>query len=222
MLLLITVTAKKKKKILPGRRLLFLLAGIGIPLCAVFFAVAGGNRPPMRSLFALPFASAFMLFFLIKTYKKKAAAVVACLTLIVAAYQAQISAQLFYSDQLRYNEDVRIAYDFNDLIIRVQPYNKKLPVVLVGKYQMAPRFHANFLQGEIVGFSMFETGGDPYQTTSRGLVFMSSLGFNFDLPDGKQMEQAFKEAVLMPPYPHPDCVKRLQDVIVIRISETLY
>jgi hypothetical protein len=201
-----------RKAIHRGRRLLYILAGIGIPLSIMSLSIIRGQMSPIRSLYALPLASAFMLFYLIRICKKKAAAVVACLSLLVAVYQAQTSAQLFYSDQIRYNEDVRFAYDLNNLITQVQPENEKLPVVLVGKYHTASCFQANFLQGEVIGHSFFEEVGRPD-------LFMKSLGINFDRPNETQMEQAFKEAISMPQYPDPGCVKRMQDYIVVRISE---
>jgi len=40
----------------------------------------------------------------IKHNKNKTALIVACLSLITAEYQAEITAQLFYSDQIRYVE----------------------------------------------------------------------------------------------------------------------
>jgi hypothetical protein len=161
-----------------------------------------------------------MLFFLGKTFKKKAAVVVACLALVSAAYQAQISAQLFYSDQMRYNDDVHLAYELNNLIIQAQPADRKLPVALIGKYNTNSRLHANFLEGEIIGSSVFT--GHGRQTTVPGLAFMKSLGINFDMPNDTQLNQAIREAVSMPVYPEPGCVKRMRDFIVIRISETLY
>jgi hypothetical protein len=219
-LFIISVTLIMRRTIPSGRRSLYLLAGIGVPLCIILLAALGGNLPPMRSLFALPLAFAFMLFFLIRTYKKKAAAVVACLALLVAAYQAQISAQLFYSDQMRYNEDVRVAYELNNMIIQAQPKNRNVPVALVGNYESSLRFHANYLRGEMIGSSVF-SGGDIYITTVGGLDFMKSLGINYDMPNDRQSDQAFKEAASMPAYPDPGCVKRTRNFIVVRVSETL-
>jgi hypothetical protein len=221
-LFLISVTSVMRKAIPRGRRLLYILAGIGVPLCIMLLTLAGGTLPPMRSLFALPLAFAFMLFFLIKMYKKKASTVIICLALLVAAYQAQISAQLFYSDQMRYNDDVRIAYELNNLITPVQPDGRKLPVVLIGPTQTASRFHSNFLQGEYIGLSLFGVKDSPYLTTVHGLAFMRTLGINYSLPNDNQLAQALKEAVSMPAYPDPGCVKRMRDFIVVRMSETLY
>jgi len=220
---LIKITLVMRVTIPLKRRFLYILAGIGIPLCIILLAVIGGSRPPVRSLYALPLASAFMLFYLIKTYKKKAAFIVTCLSLFVAVYQAEITAQLFYSDQMRYNEDVRFAYELNNLITQVQPAHEKLPVVIAGRYQITSQYRTNFLQGEVIGHPFFEWDFPlPTSPTLRGLIFMKSLGINFDIPEENQIEQALKEAESMPYYPNPGCVKRMQDFIVVRISETLY
>jgi hypothetical protein len=222
-LFLVKITVVMRNTISSGRRLLYMLAGIGIPLCIMLLAIMGGNIPPSRSLYALPLSFAFMFFYLIISYKKRVASVITCLALLAAVYQAQITAQLFYSDQMRYNEDVRLSYELNDLITQVQPDNEKLPVALIGRYQTASRFHANFLQGETLGHSFFEWDfSKPPNPTARGLAFMKSLGFYHDIPNGEQIDQAIKEVILMPAYPDPGCVRRVGDFIVVKISETLY
>ena len=222
-LFLIRIIIVMRKTISRGRKLLYTLAGIGIPLCIMLLAIMGGSRPPARSLYALPLAFAFMFFYLIMSYKKRISSIIACLALIAAVYQAQITAQVFYSDQVRYNEDVRLASDLNDLITQVQPDNEKLPVALIGRYQAASVFRTNFLQGGVIGHSFFEWDfPKPFSPTARGLAFMKSLGFYYDMPNADQLDQAHKEALLMPVYPDPGCIKRIQDFIVVKISETLY
>jgi hypothetical protein len=220
-ILLLPVTVLFLFKIISQRRrLLYMLAGIGIPLCIILLTIMGGNSPPLRSLWALPLAFAFMIFYLIISYKRRVAFVIACLALLTAVYQAQITAQVFYSDQVRYNEDVRLAHELNNLITQIQPDNEKLPVALIGRYEMASVFRTNFLQGEVIGRSFFEW--DPSNSKERGLAFMKSLGFYYDMPNEDQLNQAHKEAIMIPAYPDPDCVKRVRDFIVVRISETLY
>jgi len=215
-----------RKTIPSGRRLLYMLAGIGIPFCIILMAVATGTRSPMRTLYALPLAFAFMLFYLIRTGKKTVATVVACLSLIIAVHQAEITAQLFYSDQMRYNEDVRFAYELNNLITQIQPDDEKLPVVIAGKYEVSSRFEKNFIKGEGIRVSFFDVNfAQPKSTTERTmrvLAFMRTLGINYDMPSGSQIERAIKEAVSMPPYPDPGCVKRMQDYIVVKLSENMY
>jgi hypothetical protein len=219
---LIKIVINMRKKIPSGRRLLYMLAGIGIPLCIIILSIVLGNRQTIRTLYALPLSFAFMLYYLIRAYKNKLAAGVACLSLLVAVYQMKTTAQLFFSDYMQYNDDVRFANELNNLITQVQHYNEKLPVILCGLYQGVSRFQPNFLRGEVIGVSSFGQGSNSLGTTIYALSFMNSLGIYYDMPDKSQAEQAFTEAVFMPPYPDPDCARRMQDLIVVRISETLY
>ena len=221
-LFVLAIIKTMRSTIPSGRRVLYLLAGIGVPMSIMVLALASGNRSLLRSLFALPFASAFMVFYLMKTCGRKTALAVTLCAMLTAAYQAQITAQLFYSDQMRYNEDVRLAIDLDRMITQAQPDTEKLPAALIGRYKAASRFDPNFLQGEVIGLSVFDWAKTPAGTTGNGLSFMRSLGMHYDMAKGQQMEIAFREAKSMPAYPDPGCVKRLSDVIVVRIAEELY
>ena len=219
-LFLIAVIVIMRRAIPKERRFLYLLAGIGVPFSIILMALAGGNVPPMRALYSLPFASAFMLYFLIKTSKKKIAIVISCIALLAAGYQAQISAQLFYSDQLRYNEDVRLANNFYNLINSVQTGDIMLPVALVGRRDTSSQFQVNFIHGEMIGSSVFaqETASS---TTLLGLSFMRNLGMNFEAANPEQIRLASQWAAWLPAYPDPGCVMIAGDFILVRISETL-
>jgi hypothetical protein len=219
---LIKIAINMRKTIPSGRRLLYMLAAIGIPLSIIVLSIVLGNRQTIRTLYALPLSFAFMLYYLIRTYKKKLAVGVACLSLFVAVYQMKTTAQLFFSDYMQYNDDVRFAYGLNNLITQVQPNNERLPVVLCGLYQGVSRFQPNFIRGEVIGVSSFGQGSNSLGTTIYALSFMNSLGIYFDMPDKNQAERAFTEVALLSSYPDPDCARRMHDFIVVRISETLY
>ena len=198
------------------RQFIYIFIGICVPLSIMFLAILGGNVVPLRAMYVLPLAVAFMFFFLIETCSKKVASVVVILALLTAVYQAQITAQLFYSDQMRYNEDVRLAYEICDMIIKTYPDNN-LPVAIIGQYRIAEKFQANFLQGEVIGHSFFEHQAMAGEVIGRSLSFMRTLGINFNAPNNEQIQQALNEARFMPPYPHPLCVKKLPNVIVVRL-----
>jgi len=205
-----------RKKIASDKKILYIVAAICVPLSIMFLAILGGNCPPIRSMFVFPLAFAFMFFFLIKNYSNKYRIAVVCFALFTAAYQAQATAQLLYSDQLRYNEDVRFAYEIRDAIVRTSSDNENLPVAIIGVYNFAERFHTNpnFMQGGELGNSFFEWGKG-----GRSLIFMRCLGINFNSPNGEQMERAIVEAAYMPSYPDSGFVKKLPDVIVVKLSE---
>jgi hypothetical protein len=219
---LIKIAINTRKTIPSGRRLLYMLAGIGIPLSIIILSIVLGNRQTIRTLYALPLAYAFMLYYLIRTYQKELRIGVTCLSLLTAVYQMETTAQLFFSDHMQYDDDVRFAYELNNLIKQVQNYNEKLPIVFCGLYQGVSRFQPNFLRGETIGVSSFGQGSNSLGTTIYALSFMNSLGIYFDMPDKNQAAQAFTEVALMPSYPDPDCARCMHDFIVVRISETLY
>jgi len=210
-----------RKKITNDKKSLYIIAAIGIPLSIMFLAILGGNKPPIRAMFVLPLAIAFMFFFLIKNYSNKYRIAVVCFALFIVAYQAQITARLFYSDQLRYNEDIRLAYEIRDVIIKTSLDNENLPVAIIGRAKTSEKFHtnANFIQGEIIGYSFFEFGWNRGELPGRVLNFMRCLGIHFNLPNSEQLEKAAHEAVYMPSYPNPGFVKKLPDVIVVKLSD---
>ena len=178
--------------------------------------------PPSRAMYALPLAYAFMFFYLIKSSKKPAAVIITCFALFGAFYQAQITAQLFYSDQIRYNEDVRLAHELNTHIMQSQPDGGKLPVALVSNI-ISAQTHAgtNFLSGQMIGRSFFYSDGlwDLFSPTWRGIKFMRTLGIYFELPNRDQLIQAHQEAETMPSFPHPDSIRRMYDFIVVKLSD---
>jgi len=164
---------------------------------------------------------AFMTFYLINTYKKKCAIVVACLALFITIYQARVTSHLFYSDQMRYGEDIRLANDIKHLVEQAQVDNKNKPVVLFGNYKISKCFRndSNFLPGEAIGHSVFDFAANPIQTTENGLGFMKTLGISFKLPNRDQLARATKESETMPSYPDSKCVRLMEDYVVVKIAE---
>jgi hypothetical protein len=222
-LFVVQILRLARRKIPAERQLLYALAGIGVPFCIILLPVIGGSKPPIRSLYALPFASAFMIFFLITNTRKTLARVIAILALVTSVYQAQIVAQLWYSDYVRYQDDVRLAYELDALITPLQDNTGSLPVAIVGAHKTASVFTTNFLQGEVPGHSFFEWGGEKSsEAGTRGIPFMKSLGIYYDQVSETQMDAARAAALTMPSYPAEGCVRRLPDMIVVKLSKSTY
>ncbi|MDR0690608.1 MAG: glucosyltransferase domain-containing protein [Streptococcaceae bacterium] len=219
LLFIIKIIAYQKKES-PGKKFLCIMTGIGIPFSIMIIPIIGGGVVPVRTIMALPLALAFMIFYLIHTYKKRCAIVITCLALFITVYQTRVTSHLFYSDQMRYGEDVRLANDLKHLIGQVQ-VDKKVPVVLFGNYKMSKCFRddRNFLPGEAIGHSVFDFAANPIQTTENGLGFMKTLGIPFKLPNRDQLARATKESEAMPSYPDPNCVRLMEDYVVVKIAE---
>jgi hypothetical protein len=213
-----------QKKIPQGRKLLVVLAVIGIPFSILLPAIVGGSMPPVRTLYILPFATAIISYFLIINSKHRIIRrIIICLALAVSIYQGETTAQLFYSDYVRYNYDVALAQDLNKMIQSQTGSDKKLPIALIGKSQASVNFKPNFLRGQVLGQSFFEAfPKSATEASNRGIRFMKTLGMNYSTPSAAQMDEARKAAESMSTYPNEGCIKRLPDVIVIKLSESTY
>ena len=220
-LFLVSISQKARGMIPNGRRLLYVLAGIGVPFTVIMLSLIGGSRTPYRASWGFCFAAAFMVYYLLRVWNRKAAYVLTILALIVAARQAQISAQVLYSGQLRYIADTRLAGELGQLIRDVQPDNQKLPVALVGFKSTVEDMPPYYLWADMMGVSLFSLrGNNRMGENEMGLAFMQSQGMYYDIPDKRQWETAIAEAASMPSYPDPGCAKRLSDIVVVKLSDT--
>jgi hypothetical protein len=209
-----------------GKGLLYVLAGVGIPLSIMALAIIGGKAPPIRAMYALPFASAFMFFYLIIGARKTVARVITILALLTSVNQAQITAQLFYSDYVRYLDDVQVAEELDRRITPLQNYGDtmpKLPIAIVGAHRATVVFSVNFLPGDVSGHSFFEwNASKSFEGGQRGIGFMQVLGMPYMGVTESQMDAARSAAQSMPSYPAPGCIQRLPDMIVVKLSESTY
>jgi len=222
-LFIIQIIRLARHKIPAGRRLLYALAGIGVPFCIILLPVMGGSTPPLRSMYALPVASAFMILFLITKARKTFARVLAILALVTSVYQAQIVAQLWYSDYMRYQDDVRLAYELDTLITPLQNKAAPLPIAIVGAHKTASVFTSNFLLGDVPGHSFFEwDAATKKESSRRGVSFMKSIGMPYTYVTEEHMDTARAAALNMPSYPDAGCAHRLPDMIVVKLSESAY
>ena len=103
--------------------------------------------------------------------------------------------------------------------------NEDIPVFLYGVYH--PRFAGNYIKGEVCGYSSFEwvSGTDLTDSTSRGIDFMKTQGYNFSpvkLEDTQLIEKARSIGETMSDFPATDSVKNEGDVVVVRLSESSY
>ncbi|MDR2803431.1 MAG: glucosyltransferase domain-containing protein [Treponema sp.] len=212
------------KQIKPGRRALYILALVGVPLTFCVLPIAGAYSPPLRSQYALPFAAGFMLYYIIIHCKKfkVLSYIVFAAALIIAMRQSQIGSQMYYSDYMRYQEDVRLAGDFARRLEPFEDAGNTIPVVFVGKIRAANKFKRNFIEGEIVGRSFWGLQGAWTSSPIDGLSFMRTIGLNYPFPNEAQLNEALQAWQYLPSYPAEGCIARLQNVIVFKLSDDLY
>jgi hypothetical protein len=209
-----------KKKIPAGRRLLYILAGFGIPFSILFLVFVSGEVIGTRILYALPFAAAFMFYYVSHRQKTVLRRALYCVILATVFYQAQIS-QIMLESAARVGDiDTKIAFDLDNRIREVLDETGKLPVVYVGNIEH-PLKKQRFTI-EMAGRSSFEwwTPGDiSNQTLFHVIPFMDILGFNYDVPTPEQMQKAYEASLNMPAYPDEGCVKNIGDVVVVKMGD---
>jgi hypothetical protein len=216
---IVYIILNAKNRIPKGRRLLYVLAGFGVPISIFFLVIASGDMRGLRILYVLPFATAFMLFYVAHKQKKGLRRVFYGLILAVSFYQAQVSQNLL-EGLVRISEyDTIAVFDINRRISEVTENGEKLPLVFIGNRH--PFENQIFPLFDVTARSVFERWSlddMPYQT-DMVILFMRMLGFNYDIPTPQQAERAYELSRDMPSYPENGCVKNLGDVIVVKMGE---
>jgi hypothetical protein len=219
-LFLVMVFINAKKRIPQGRRLLYILAGFGVPCSIFLLAAVSGELFGIRTLYALPFAAAFMFYYVSYRQKKVLRRVFYCMILGTAFYQAQISQNLLETAVRVSDYDTMMAFDIGARIRDVLENGKKPPVAYIGKINHP-------LENQVL-FNMMDFGASNFNSwspnhkdylTGRVRPFMGILGFNYGMPAPPQTERAYEASRDMPSYPENGCVKNLGDVIVVKIGE---
>jgi hypothetical protein len=216
---LVMVFLNAKRQIPKGRRILYCLAGLGIPSSILFLAVVSGEVIGMRILYSLPFAAAFMFYYVASKQKMVLRRVLYCLILATAFYQAQVSQN--YTELAVRDSDytMNMAFDLDARIRSVLGTDKKLPVAYIGGFDHPFK---NQIRGRMAsGISNFNYWSMSYMEhiINRNRIFMDAYGFRYNLPTLEQIHDAYEASHDMPAYPLKGCVKNLGDVIVVKLGD---
>jgi hypothetical protein len=217
---LVMIFTNARNSIPKGRKLLYTLAGIGVPVSILFLVMASGEVLGTRILFCLPFAAAFMFYYVMSRVNKIILRRVCCIFILAAAfYQAQ-TAQIMLESTVRISDlDAKIAFDLDARIQNVLSDSHKLPVAYIGNINH-PLKNQRF-SIEMAGRSVFEwwTPADVFnQTEFHVIPFMNLLGFRYDLPTLEQMMESYNASLDIPAYPAEGCVKKLNDVVLVKMG----
>ncbi|MDR2097437.1 MAG: glucosyltransferase domain-containing protein [Spirochaetaceae bacterium] len=217
---LVMICINAKKSVPKGGRLLYTLAGFGVPCSILFLAAVSGEIIGVRILYALPFASAFMFYYVAGAQKTVLRRVLYCAILGTAFYQAQISQNILETTVRASGQDALIAFDIGGRIEDVLENGEKLPVAYTGKFEH-PLKNQALLNSNDFGASNFLAWTPAYKTYlgARVRPFMGIHGFDYDEPSPEQVERAYEASLDMPAYPASGCVKNLGDVVVVKMGD---
>lgn len=172
-----------------------------------------GNGLIPRMQFNYQFVIAFTLYMLVWVFRdKKIKSLVIIGTLCLAINQTHTVVQLFTSEQLKYEDDVKLA---NEISERIESLGlgeaPEYPVVLVGRHTVDI---PNKLVGEFIGLSWFEFGGN----SLRALGFMNTLGNRYIEPTSEQINEGYEIAQDMENWPSVNSVQFKNGLIVVKFS----
>lgn len=181
------------------------------------FTVALGSPTPIRTMQAVPYLIGFFwVFILVSIKNSKLRGFLIAIALFFIVYQTQQISLLFFSDYLRYQEDVTKANNFARRITSLNFGDQPpFPVVFTGYVQQKQEL--NHIKMETLGYSFFEwDNGNPY----RMLDFMQVLGNDYLVPTAQQVALAQKLQVGMPSWPDERSVAKNGNLIIVKLSES--
>ena len=196
-----------------------------------------GGAPVIRSQLVLPVMTGFLAYFDVYLWRllresfengnEKGRsgllhAAAACMGLLIFAAglgQLQVTCRLYYTDRLRYEQDVSLG---RELITRIEQVRGQdsLPVIVIGNKE----FEGNnaTVTGEVIGRSFFDydTQVDPafYWSTRRILGFLHILGEDYAMVPQERVEEAMEYSTYMPEWPSQNSVQIWDGMIVVKLS----
>lgn len=185
-----------------------------------------GQRPNFRTLIILPFVYGFVFqYFLsrLENYTSKRLhifkKIIVIISVLLLFRQCTITADMFYSEYVQYEEDVRLAIKITDRIDQLNlGENPQEPVVFIGSRM--PRLNPSANGGyENPGNSFYEWSFTNIYGSFIMKNFMTTLGYPYNSPTEEQVKFAELYAIEhMPCWPDRGSVCVENGVIIIRLS----
>ena len=146
---------------------------------------------------------------------------VVAISIFTVWQEADVTCRLYYTDAVRYQEDLQLAGHLEYDIARFTgDCNYDGTVVFVGKRNATGNCAS--IRGDVMGQSLFawDTDVEPknYWSSGRIVGFMHCQGANYKAPNVEQVEKAVKYAKNMKCYPADGSIGMYSDVVVVKLS----
>lgn len=197
-----------------GKDKFLFLCATGVFIISPFLlSIYIGNGLIPRMQFNYQFVIATVLYLIIWMLKdKKAKGIIMIVALCIAMNQSYTVVRLFTSEQLKYEDDVKLAQEISEKIesLGLGEY-PEYPVVLVGRHTS---YIPDKVVGEFIGVSWFEFGGN----SSRAIGFMKALGYNYIEATQEQISEGYEIAESMEAWPSTNSVQFKNGLIIVKLS----
>lgn len=207
--------------------IIYILAVLYCLLSPFLMTILMGAEPTKRTQILLPFIAGFFLQYLLQemwTSRRRAirnAGVVLLVSSIVCImYQSMLSARLYYTQYVQYEEDRRVAGRIAERIEQLGFGEiPKQPVAFVGarKPQKNPSCMKNE-DLELIGRSFFEVSYGVEHGTWVMRNFLVTQGYPYALPTPEESDEAGIAAQDMPSWPDEGCVAEKDGIIIVNLG----
>lgn len=206
------------------------LSSVGLLLAPFYIMIITGVDQLKRTQFNYSFVIGFILLIasiIILNHKKLKyiGMIVIILSLGIAYKQAIITGKLFYSDNVRFQNDVILANKIQTQIEQEKWYKEqtKYTLIILGE---KPCNSINFYdKGEVIGHSFFEFDYQyVYGPSQRANIFMKTLGYDYKEPSYEDFEQAkdYAKKNNVKTFPEKNSIVKIDNNrIIIRLSKEI-
>lgn len=201
---------------------LYVFAGLGLQICPFLITIYGGTIPVYRAQFVLPFVVACNFGFSLITFnnKKMIKAVIIASCFVTFLSNTQIVMRMQYTDDIRFQEDMRLAEQIQERIHDVTNGDNK-PIAFVGSKQSL--LNASCVHGELIGKSIFafDYEVEPHYLCSsvRIVNILNTMGFDFKNVSQEEMFEARQKAVNLPCWPNKNSICDDGNFVIVKLSE---
>lgn len=201
---------------LKKRSVINVLCLVGLMAAPFLLNIILGSGQPIRSLVALPFFIGVVSYgFVIILRNKTIRRILFIFIFLCGMYQAQATSKLYFGDYARYNQDVELGNRISERIEELGVGERhQYPVVYIGAHSLYDK--TVIIRNEVLGNSFFEwDGGNIWRIHS----FMSIIGHYYAVPTTDNIQNAYENSKNMPVWPEAESVKRVNDIIIVKLSE---
>lgn len=199
-----------KKKWFEGLILFFIM------ITPMILPVSVGTAMPYRTQQTIMLMVPIIWYLLCYTINlKKLNNAILVVVLLISIRQTLYVNKLFYSDYLRYQNDLNLSRKISNRIYDLDIENvKDYPVVYLGKKET--EIIPNLIRQELIGYSIYEWDNGNYKRMQH---FMTLTTNNFKLATEQDVSKAKQLGKDMPSWPAKESIALKENIILVKLSD---
>lgn len=200
---------------------LYVAAIIGLQCVPFLLTLVMGNIPAVRTQLAYPMVLACDVLILATYLPKKQTSkmMVFVVTALICWTQISMTRRLLYTDEIRAQEDLRVAEQIAERISMTASVDK--PVAFVGVYRNS--LNGAVQRGELIGRSLFDMTSEVvphyFWSGDRAANVLLASGFDFRAASQEQVLEARKLSQVMPRWPAKGSIVDAGEFVIVKLSE---